>query len=69
MGAFLKQLSKEIKRCGHFTFDTEVGLYGLVFILQMTGRLFHLKGPAQQEIKKQNKTKTLIVIKAINGFI
>ena len=30
-------------------FDTEVGLYGLVFIPQRTGRLFHIKGLTEQE--------------------
>lgn len=58
MGVFPTLLSKGIKRFGPSTFDTEVGLCGLVLILQRIRRLFHIQGLAQQEKQKTKKNPT-----------
>lgn len=47
---------RRAQRSESSTFDTEVGLHGLVFILRRMRRLFQIKGLAQQEIFKKSKT-------------
>ena len=68
-GSFPHAVLRRRQKAWTHSFDTEVGWFGLVFIPQRAGRLFHIKGLNEQEIKTKHETKALTVIKAIHRFV